>query len=53
MIKTVEKSKDNDDFYVLEDDQLSLTKIVILSLIPGIMALIFDIIAAPLVQQSG
>ena len=37
----------------MEDDQLSLTKVVVLSLIPGFMALIFDIIAAPLVQQSG
>jgi len=30
-----------------------VTKIIILSLIPGIIALIFDIIAAPLVLQSG
>jgi len=46
-------TQDNNDFYVLEDDQLSLTKIIVLSLIPGILALIFDIIAAPIVQQSG
>lgn len=39
--------------YVLEDEQLSLAKIAALSIIPGIIALIFDIIAAPLVLQSG
>lgn len=43
----------NDSLYVLEDQQLSLFKIVVLSLVPGIIVVIFDIIAAPLVVQSG